>query len=57
MDHKSIALYLNRKGSLSRVMRDDLVVTLGEEAIVYSTMTKYLREAQTGPGDATALAE
>jgi hypothetical protein len=57
MDHKSIALYFNRKGWMARVIHDDLVVTLGEEAIAYSTVTKYLREAQTGPDDATALLE
>jgi hypothetical protein len=38
-------------------MHDDLVATLGEKAIAYSNMTKYLREAQTAPDDATALPE
>jgi hypothetical protein len=37
MDNKSIVLYLNRKGWTVRVIRDDLVVTLGEGAITYST--------------------
>jgi hypothetical protein len=55
MDHKSIAIYLNRKGCMGRVIHVDLVVTLGEEAIAYSTVMKYLREGQTGPDDATAL--
>jgi hypothetical protein len=36
-----------------RVIHDDLVATLGEEAIAYNTMTKYLREAQIIPGDTT----
>jgi hypothetical protein len=45
MDRKSIALDLNRKGWMARVIHDDLVVTLGEEAIAYSTVTKYLRDS------------
>jgi hypothetical protein len=53
MDQKSIVLYLNRKGWMGRVIHDDLVATLGEEAISDSTVTKYLREAQTGRDDAT----
>jgi hypothetical protein len=57
MDQKSVVLYLNRKGWMARVIHDDLVATLGEEAIAYSNMTKYLREAQTSPDDATALPE
>jgi hypothetical protein len=57
VDHKSSALYLNMKGWLAQVIHDDLVVTLGEEAIAYGTVTKYLREAQTGPDDATSLPE
>jgi hypothetical protein len=42
---------------MARVIHNDLVVTLGEEAIAYSTVTKYLREVQTGPDDATPLPE
>jgi hypothetical protein len=38
-------LSLNRKGWMARVIHDDLGATLGEEAIAYSTVTKYLREA------------
>jgi hypothetical protein len=57
MDQRLIVLYLNRKGWVARVIHDDLAATLGEEAIAYSTVTKYLREAQAGPGDATALPE
>jgi hypothetical protein len=57
MDQRSIVLYFNRNGWMARVIHDDLVATLGEEAIAYSSMTKYLREAQTGPDDATALPE
>jgi hypothetical protein len=57
MNQRSIALYLNRKGWTARVIQDDLVATLGGEAIAYGTLTKYLREAQTGPDDATQLPE
>jgi hypothetical protein len=42
---------------MARVIHDDLVVTLSEEAIAYGTVRKYLREAQTGPDDATAFPE
>jgi hypothetical protein len=51
MDQRSIVFYLNTKGWMARVIHDDLVATLGEEAIAYSTVTKYLREAQTGRND------
>jgi hypothetical protein len=57
MDQKSIGLYLNRKGWTARVIHDDLVATFGMEAIAYSTMTKYLREAQTGPDEVIRLSE
>jgi hypothetical protein len=33
MDQESIVLYLPRKGWTARVIHDDLVATLGEEAI------------------------
>jgi hypothetical protein len=48
MDQRSIVLYLNRKGWRAQVIHDDLVATLGEKAIAYSNIPKYLREAQTG---------
>jgi hypothetical protein len=57
MDQRSIVLYLNRKGWMTQVIHYDLVATLGEEAIAYSTVAKYLHEAQTGPDEATALLE
>jgi hypothetical protein len=57
MDQRSIVLYLNRNGWMARVIHDDLVARLGEEAIAYSTVKIYLREAQIGPEDATALPE
>jgi hypothetical protein len=42
---------------MARVIHDNLVATLGEEAIAYSTVTEYLREAQTGCDDAMPLSE
>jgi hypothetical protein len=57
MEQRSFVLYLNRKGWKAQVTHDDLVATLGEKAIAYSNIPKYLREAQTCPDDATALPE
>jgi hypothetical protein len=57
MDQKSIVLYLNRKSGMTQVIHDDLVATLGEAAIAYSTVTKYLREAQTGRDDAMSSSD
>jgi hypothetical protein len=44
MDERSIDLYLNRKGLTAQVIHDDLVATLGEEVIAYSTVTNYLTQ-------------
>jgi hypothetical protein len=52
MDQRSIVIYLNRKGWMARVIDDDLVAMLGEEAIAYSTVTNYLRAARIIPHDA-----
>jgi hypothetical protein len=57
MDQRSIVLYLNRNGWMARVIHDDLVATLGEEGVAYSTVRKYLHEAQTGLDDAITLPE
>jgi hypothetical protein len=53
MDQRSIVLDLNRKDWTVRIIDADLVATLGEKAIAYSTVTKYFREAQTSPDDAS----
>jgi hypothetical protein len=55
MDQRSIGIYLNRKGLTVQVIHDDLVATLGAEAIVYSTVTNYFRVARSLPRDATTL--
>jgi hypothetical protein len=57
MDQRSLVLYLNRNGWMAQLVHDDLVATLCEEAIAYSTVRKYLHEVQTGPDDAAALPE
>jgi hypothetical protein len=46
MDQKPIVLYLRRKGMALDAIHDDLVRTLGQDAVVYSTVTKYARSAQ-----------
>jgi hypothetical protein len=48
-------LYLSSKDWTTRVIRDDLVATLGEEAIAYSTVTEYGDDAPIRPGDPTAV--
>jgi hypothetical protein len=53
MDRQSIVLYLNRKGRTFQVIHDDLVARLGEEAIAYRTMMKYLREARISSDNAS----
>jgi hypothetical protein len=57
MGQKSIVLDLNRKGWMARVIHDDLVATLREEALAYITVTKYLREAQISPGNTIQLSD
>jgi hypothetical protein len=51
MEQKSIVFDCKRKGWMARVIHDDFVGTPGEEAITYSMVTKYLREAQISPVD------
>jgi hypothetical protein len=46
IDQKSIVLDLIRKSWTVQVIHDDLVATLDEQAIAYSTVMKYLREEQ-----------
>jgi hypothetical protein len=55
MDQKPIVLYLRMKGMALDAVRDDLVRTLGKDAVAYSTVTKYSRSAQfSGRKEATA---
>jgi hypothetical protein len=46
MDQKAIALYVRMKGMTLDAIYDDLVRTLGKDAVAYSTVTKYARSAQ-----------
>jgi hypothetical protein len=46
MDQKPIFLYLWMKGMAVDAIHDDLVRTLGKDAVTYSTVTKYTRSAQ-----------
>jgi hypothetical protein len=46
MDQKPIVLYLRVKGMAFDAIHDDLVRTLGKDAVVYSTVTRYARSAQ-----------
>jgi hypothetical protein len=43
MDQKQIVLYLRMKGMALDAIHDDLVCTLGKDAVAYSTVTKYAR--------------
>jgi hypothetical protein len=46
MDQKPIVLYLRMKGMALDATHDGLVRTLGKDAVLYSTVTKYVRSAQ-----------
>jgi hypothetical protein len=46
IDQKTIVLYLRMKVMVLDAIHDDLVRTLGKDAVPYSTVTKYARSAQ-----------
>jgi hypothetical protein len=46
MDQKTFVLYLHMKGMELNVIHEDLVRTLGEEAVTCSIVTKYVLKAQ-----------
>jgi hypothetical protein len=48
MDQGSLVLYLHLNWLLAHAIHDDLVATLDPKAVVYSTVTQYLREAKLG---------
>jgi hypothetical protein len=54
MDQKSIMLYLHRKGVSSVAIWTDLVATLGSDAMNYSSVTRFLREARC-PGSNASM--
>jgi hypothetical protein len=54
MDQKPIVLHLRMKGIALDAIHDDLLRTLGTDAMAYSTVTKYARSAQfSGRKEAT----
>jgi hypothetical protein len=54
MDHQPIVLYLRMKGMAIDAIHDDLVRTLGKNAVAYSTVIKYACSAQfSGREEAT----
>jgi hypothetical protein len=54
MDQKSIVLYLRMNGMGFDAIHDDLVRTLGKDAVAYSTVTKYACDAHfSGRKEAT----
>jgi hypothetical protein len=56
MDQKPIVLYLRMKWMALDAIHDDLVRTLGKDAVAYSTVTKYACRAQfSGRKEATPL--
>jgi hypothetical protein len=46
MDQQSVILYLARKGLAAAAVYEDLVTTLGPEAIRSPSVTRYVREAK-----------
>jgi hypothetical protein len=46
MDQKSIVLYLRMKGMALDAIHNDLLRTLGKDAVAHSTMTKYAHSTQ-----------
>jgi hypothetical protein len=54
MDQTSIVLDLRMKEMALDAIHDDLVCTLGKDAVAYSTVTKYARSTQfSGRKEAT----
>jgi hypothetical protein len=54
MDQKPIVLYLRMKGMALDAIHNDLVRTLGKDAVAYSTVTRYACSAQfSGRKEAT----
>jgi hypothetical protein len=49
MTQSPIVAYLSLRGISAREIQDNIVVTLGLDAVSYSSVTRYLREAQFPP--------
>jgi hypothetical protein len=46
MTQRPVVAYLSLKGMLAREIHDDIVATLGPDAVSYSSVTHYLCEAR-----------
>jgi hypothetical protein len=46
MTQPPIVAYLSLKGMSAREIHDDIVATLGPDAVSYSSVTRYLSEAR-----------
>jgi transposase len=46
MPQRPIVAYFSLKGMSAREIHDDIVATFGPNAVSYSSVTRYLREAQ-----------
>jgi hypothetical protein len=46
MDQRSVGLYLVLKGLSARATHEDLVATLGADAVACSSVTRHLRETR-----------
>jgi hypothetical protein len=57
VDHRSAVLDLHLKGLSAHGIHDSLVATLGPNAVAYSRVTRYLREAQPGTAEVTLRPE
>jgi hypothetical protein len=49
MTQRPIVAYLSLKGMSAREIHDDIVATLGLDIVLYSSVTRYLREARFPP--------
>jgi hypothetical protein len=49
MTSRPIAVYLSLKGMSAREIHDDIVATLGPDVVSYTSVTRYLGEAQFPP--------
>jgi hypothetical protein len=49
MTQRPIITYLPLKGMSAREINNDIVTILGPEAVLYSPVTRYLREARFQP--------
>jgi hypothetical protein len=51
MAHGPIVVYLSLKWMSAREIHDDIIATLGPDAVSYSSVTRYIREARFPPSE------